>query len=103
MPLGDPSLIQPVVMVNLLSDLWRNGEPDWARLLAHSRIKLHLYGKKPSHPGRKMGHFLYFAEPSSDALEQAEMIFRTLSPKTSSDASPVTDYHEDSSSQVFQA
>ena len=103
LPLGDPSLIQPVVMVNLLSDLWRNGEPDWANLLAHPRIKLHLYGKKPSHPGRKMGHFLYFAEPNSNALNQAEAIFQKLSQDTSTDDRLVTEDREDSSSQVFQA
>ena len=82
LPLGDPSLMQPVVMVNLLSDLWLNGEPQWEHLLAHSHIKLHLYGKQPSHPGRKMGHFLYFSQECHNMLDRAENILREISGST---------------------
>jgi hypothetical protein len=48
-------------MVNLLGDLWYDGdtyrEPDWAKLYAIPNLKLHLYGKHHARPGRKMGHF----------------------------------------------
>ena len=102
LPLGDASLIQAVVMVNLLSDLWQNGPPQWEHLLAQPHIKLHLYGKKPSHSGRKMGHFLYFAEPDRNALDQAEIIFRKLSQDTFTGGSRVTEDYDESHSQVFQ-
>src|SRR5205085_4718496 len=56
LPLGDPSQHTPAVMVNLLGDIWTDGEPDWAALLAHPGAHLHLYGKREARPGRKMGH-----------------------------------------------
>jgi 5-(carboxyamino)imidazole ribonucleotide synthase len=57
LPLGDPRLLTPVVMRNLLGDLWGNGEPDWASLLTLPGLRLHLYGKSEARPGRKMGHY----------------------------------------------
>lgn len=57
LPLGDPRLLSPVVMVNILGDRWHDGGPHWDALLAHPNIKLHLYGKEAARPGRKMGHF----------------------------------------------
>ncbi len=57
LPAGDTSLLSPVVMNNLLGDLWENGPPPWERLLRHPEAKLHLYGKREARPGRKMGHF----------------------------------------------
>lgn len=55
--LGDPSLSSPAVaMVNLLGDLWQNGEPDWAVAWTKPSAHLHLYGKGEARPGRKMGH-----------------------------------------------
>ena len=56
LPLGNPELIQPAAMVNLLGDIWSEGEPQWASALAQEGISLHLYGKKEARPGRKMGH-----------------------------------------------
>src|SRR4029077_17358212 len=43
LPLGDASLHTPAVMVNLLGDIWRGGEPDWAAVLRHPGAHLHLY------------------------------------------------------------
>ncbi|MEZ4711181.1 MAG: hypothetical protein R3A44_28545 [Caldilineaceae bacterium] len=45
LPLGNTELLRPAVMVNLLGDLWTNGEPEWAEALAEPNCKLHLYGK----------------------------------------------------------
>jgi 5-(carboxyamino)imidazole ribonucleotide synthase len=67
LPLGDPSLVRPVVMVNLLGDLWADGEPDWEPLRARADVRLHLYGKGAAHPGRKMGHFLLFDDDGARA------------------------------------
>ncbi|HET6720741.1 MAG TPA: 5-(carboxyamino)imidazole ribonucleotide synthase [Rhodocyclaceae bacterium] len=61
LPLGDARGHSAAVMVNLLGDLWFDGdnyrEPDWSKLLAVPGLKLHLYGKESARPGRKMGHF----------------------------------------------
>jgi 5-(carboxyamino)imidazole ribonucleotide synthase len=54
-------------MVNLLGDIWRNGEPRWEAVLRHAGAHLHLYGKREARPGRKMGH-VTICEPT---LEQA--------------------------------
>ena len=50
--LGDPSLTAPAVaMVNLLGDLWADGEPDWSAALADpARIAAPV--RRSRHPGR---------------------------------------------------
>lgn len=71
LPLGDPALHCPAVMVNLLGELWAEGEPRWERLLANPRVKLHLYGKREPRTGRKMGHCTVLAESAETGLQQA--------------------------------
>ncbi len=78
LPLGDPSQHTPAVMVNLLGDIWRDGEPRWESVLKHAGAHLHLYGKRDARPGRKMGH-VTVCEPSLErALEVALEIRRAL-------------------------
>jgi len=57
LPLGDPRMHSYAVMVNILGDTWKNGEPAWNKALAYPQLKLHLYGKHEARAGRKMGHF----------------------------------------------
>lgn len=57
LPLGDARMHSYAVMVNILGDVWANGEPAWEKILAYPQLKLHLYGKHEARPGRKMGHF----------------------------------------------
>lgn len=73
---GDTRLMSPVVMVNMLGDLWL---PDWENIFAQDNIKLHLYGKTEARPGRKMGHFNVLAENIETALSVAEGVFDELS------------------------
>jgi 5-(carboxyamino)imidazole ribonucleotide synthase len=70
-PLGETTLLSAVVMVNILGDAWKNGEPNWARLTAHPNVRLHLYGKAEARPGRKMGHFTVTAGSADEALTLA--------------------------------
>lgn len=70
LPLGDPRLISPVVMVNLLGDVWQP-EPAWGALLKHPGVQLHLYGKAEARPGRKMGHYNCLAPTREAALALA--------------------------------
>ena len=67
LPLGDARLLSPVVMVNLLGDVWRP-QPDWRALLGHAGVQLHLYGKAEARPGRKMGHYNCLAPTLDEAL-----------------------------------
>ncbi|HWP01300.1 MAG TPA: 5-(carboxyamino)imidazole ribonucleotide synthase [Methylococcus sp.] len=71
LPPGDTRLLSPVVMVNLLGDIWRDDEPAWDRVLSQPNVVLHLYGKKEARTGRKMGHFNVLAESLEESLEQA--------------------------------
>ena len=73
--LGEPRAHSAAVMVNLLGDLWYDGEhyrePDWAKLYAIPSLKLHLYGKHHARPGRKMGHFTVLGEDAAKVQETA--------------------------------
>ncbi len=71
LPLGEPRLFSPVVMVNLLGDVWGDSQPDWEAILRHPNVKLHLYGKLAARPGRKMGHFNCVAPTLEAALATA--------------------------------
>lgn len=73
LPLGETTLLSPVVMINMLGDIWHDGRaPKWQKLLDHPNVKLHLYGKREARPGRKMGHFNVIAENIDDALTLAK-------------------------------
>jgi 5-(carboxyamino)imidazole ribonucleotide synthase len=78
LPLGDPSQHSPAVMVNLLGDIWRDGEPRWEAVLRHAGAHLHLYGKREARPGRKMGHVTVCEASAKHALEVALAIRRDL-------------------------
>jgi 5-(carboxyamino)imidazole ribonucleotide synthase len=80
LPLGDPSLSRPAVMVNLFGDLWQDGDPDWTPILSRPEARLHLYGKKEARPGRKMGHVLLLDDNPHRALRNGEALLETLSP-----------------------
>jgi 5-(carboxyamino)imidazole ribonucleotide synthase len=69
LPLGDPTLLRPAAMANLLGDLWADGATNWAAALALPGVKLHLYGKQKPQPGRKMGHLTAMAESPQEARE----------------------------------
>lgn len=72
LPLGDPRLHSPAVMVNLLGDVWPDGgEPEWDVLFAQPDLKLHLYGKHEARPGRKMGHFTVIGDNADKVLADA--------------------------------
>jgi 5-(carboxyamino)imidazole ribonucleotide synthase len=60
LPLAQPRLHSPCLMLNLLGDLWQadgvERAPPWDALLALPGVHLHLYGKLAPRPGRKIGH-----------------------------------------------
>ncbi len=79
LPLGDSGLLAPAAMVNLLGDLWANGEPDWdAALRLDPGVHLHLYGKRTPLPGRKMGHLTVLDRDPDAALARALASRRAL-------------------------
>lgn len=66
-------------MINLLGDVWKNGEPDWEGLLCDPRAKIHLYDKGEARAGRKMGHFTLLGDDVDETLELAQAYFNKLS------------------------
>lgn len=75
LPLGETRAHSAAAMVNLLGDLWYDGEdyrePDWSKLYAFPNLKLHLYAKHHARPGRKMGHFTVLDADPAKAHEIA--------------------------------
>ena len=85
LPLGDSKLMSPVVMLNLLGDIWFNSSdlkniqtPPWHDILSLSSARLHLYGKSDPKVGRKMGHINFLAESTDLALEDANRAIEIL-------------------------
>lgn len=72
LPFASTELISPAAMVNLMGELWTetNREPNWHKL-ANSKTSLHLYGKFPPKPGRKMGHITVLAKDPQTAIDEA--------------------------------
>ena len=73
LPLGDPALLTPVVMVNVLGKhlepvIERLTRPDEAAARRNVKPSLHLYGKQDAAPKRKMGHVNVLASSVEDAL-----------------------------------
>lgn len=68
LPLGDPSLITPAAIVNLLGDVWLNGDPDFAAAMAVPGARLHIYEKHTPRAGRKMGHLSATGATAEEAL-----------------------------------
>ncbi|WP_058187383.1 5-(carboxyamino)imidazole ribonucleotide synthase [Terracidiphilus gabretensis] len=69
LPLGDTSLISPCAIVNLLGDVWLNGEPNFGAALQVPGVRLHLYEKHTPRAGRKMGHLSSVGATAEEALE----------------------------------
>ncbi|HUT41575.1 MAG TPA: 5-(carboxyamino)imidazole ribonucleotide synthase [Gammaproteobacteria bacterium] len=78
LPPGASDLLTPVVMTNLLGDIWDNGLPAWEHILNEPYAHLHLYGKHVARPGRKMGHFNCLAGDVDGALQLATRIRERL-------------------------
>ena len=74
LPLGDPGLMSPVAMLNVMGDMWAGGTPDWAAAMANDGARLHLYGKKEARSGRKMGHINVLAADADTAAAAAEAL-----------------------------
>jgi 5-(carboxyamino)imidazole ribonucleotide synthase len=79
LPLGATEIVRPGAIVNLLGDLWRDGEPPrFARALELPSVRLHLYGKAAARPGRKMGHLSALGPSPEDARDLVLEAYRRL-------------------------
>ena len=80
LPLGSTEMIKPAaVMINLLGQRDGDGTPEnVVDLLKFNRVKLHLYNKKSSRIGRKMGHITVIGEDIDETINYAENALEAL-------------------------
>ena len=74
LPLSKPELLCPAVMVNILGTEQSIGSyaiRGLRRLLSIPGVKLYVYGKKTSKPGRKLGHITATGRTVEEALMRA--------------------------------
>jgi 5-(carboxyamino)imidazole ribonucleotide synthase len=86
LPLGSAELLRPAAMANLLGELWKDGEPDWAAACRFPEVKLHLYGKAAPRLGRKMGHLTALAASPKEAARIVTAARGALTPRPSRSA-----------------
>ena len=77
MPLGDGHC-RPAAMVQLLGDLFLEGEPDWSQVFAARDTHLHLYGKSEARQSRKMGHLTAVGDDPDDLLDRVRALRQAL-------------------------
>jgi 5-(carboxyamino)imidazole ribonucleotide synthase len=71
LPLGDPSVIKPAAISNLLGDVWLAPRPPaFDRALAIPGVRLHLYEKSVPRPDRKMGHLSAIGDDLQQAVDR---------------------------------
>lgn len=84
LPLLQPRLHSPAIMLNILGDLWfKDGSevaatPDWVAALAYPGVHLHLYGKHEARKGRKMGHITITGSTAEQARANATQVAALL-------------------------
>lgn len=80
-PLGNTAHILPAAIVNLLGAEGFSGEAAYDGLeevLKMDNVFVHLYGKKQTKPGRKMGHVTILHTDKQDLVYKAHKIKNTL-------------------------
>jgi 5-(carboxyamino)imidazole ribonucleotide synthase len=80
-PLGNTAIILPSIMINILGAEGYNGEVKYEGLEEVMQMEnafVHLYGKKQTKPGRKMGHITIMSPEKQDLLFKSKKVKRTL-------------------------
>ena len=80
-PLGNTNYLFPSVMVNIIGADGYSGEVVYEGLEEILQIEnafVHLYGKKQTKPGRKMGHVTILSNEKQDLLHNSNKVKRSL-------------------------
>lgn len=80
-PLGNPDHIISAAIVNLLGAEGHSGDAKYDGLeevLQMDNVFVHIYGKKQTKPGRKMGHITIVSKDKHDLTYKAHRIKNTL-------------------------
>jgi 5-(carboxyamino)imidazole ribonucleotide synthase len=81
LPLGNTKPILPSVMVNIIGAEGYTGEVSYEGLDEVLKIEnafVHIYGKKQTKPGRKMGHVTILSAEKQDLLHKSNKIKNSL-------------------------
>jgi 5-(carboxyamino)imidazole ribonucleotide synthase len=84
-PLGNTKAILPAAIINLLGEPGHDGEAYYEGLedvLRMENVFVHIYGKKNTKPGRKMGHVTIIHPDKSDLTYTAHRVKQLLKIKT---------------------
>ncbi|MBM3416657.1 MAG: 5-(carboxyamino)imidazole ribonucleotide synthase [Bacteroidetes bacterium] len=84
-PLGNADAILPSIMVNIIGAEGCSGPVKYEGLdevLKMDNAFVHLYGKKETRPGRKMGHVTIISSEKLDLLHKSNRVKHTLIPKS---------------------
>jgi 5-(carboxyamino)imidazole ribonucleotide synthase len=85
LPLGNTDLISPAGMVNIVGESEHSGPVTYEgidKVLDMRNTFLHIYGKKETRPGRKMGHVSLLADDINTISDQCVEIRNILKAKT---------------------
>jgi 5-(carboxyamino)imidazole ribonucleotide synthase len=80
-PLGNTQHIIPAAIVNLVGEENFSGEAVYKGLnevLAMDNVFVHIYGKKETRPGRKMGHVTILSNERQELLHKANQVKHAL-------------------------
>ena len=80
LPLGNPNLIRPTAMKNIIGD--KEGKAELmglSKAYRYSNVKVHIYGKENVSVGRKMGHITATGETIEEAISNVRGAFDELS------------------------
>ena len=80
-PLGDPSLVQPAAMINIVGPTHLSGDYQLANedsLTQNGDVFIHMYRKAETRPNRKLGHATVIAPTLEALLERAESVKNKL-------------------------
>ena len=80
-PLGCTEAILPAAIVNLLGTEGFTGDAIYEgleKIMKLENVFIHIYGKKETKPGRKMGHVTILSKEKQELIHQANRIKNTL-------------------------
>jgi 5-(carboxyamino)imidazole ribonucleotide synthase len=83
-PLGNTEALLSSIMVNIIGAPGFTGDVKYEGLEDVLKIEnafVHLYGKKQTKPGRKMGHVTILSKEKQELLHQSNKVKHTLLPK----------------------
>jgi 5-(carboxyamino)imidazole ribonucleotide synthase len=80
-PPGNTKYILPSIMVNIIGSEQQAGNAEYCGLkdvLAIDNAFVHIYGKRQTKPGRKMGHVTILSAEKQDLIHKANKIKQAL-------------------------